>query len=238
LKLIIDIGNSSVKIAVFKGKQLLCSEKQEKITADYLLTFTQEYSIKRTIISSVIKRNKEIDNIITHFDAIYLSTVTPLPIHLNYKTPKTLGKDRVSAIVGASVQFPSVPVLVFDAGTCLTFDFIDKKKVYHGGRISPGIKMRFDALHHFTAELPLIEGHKHHNRIGDDTDSSIISGVQAGILAEVDAIIDDFRKENEALIVIGTGGDCFFFEKELKNSIFADPFLVLKGLNEILDYNE
>jgi type III pantothenate kinase len=127
---------------------------------------------------------------------------------------------------------------VFDAGTCLTIDFITKEKAYKGGRISPGIAMRYKALHQFTNQLPLCNYSSETVFMGYDTESSIISGVQQGILAEVREIINVYKKENKETIITVTGGDCFFFEKELKNSIFANPNLVLIGLNEILDYNE
>jgi type III pantothenate kinase len=109
---------------------------------------------------------------------------------------------------------------------------------YLGGRISPGLSMRFQALNNFTDKLPLLSSSKGAKFIGNDTNSSIISGVQNGIISEVSNFISDYKKQNKEIIVVFTGGDCFFFEKELKISIFADPFLVLKGLNEILDFNE
>jgi len=168
----------------------------------------------------------------------FLNENTPLPITIDYKTPDTLGRDRIAAVVGASFLFPMQDVLVLDAGTCLTIDFINKRKEYKGGRISPGIGMRYKALNQFTSNLPLCEFSEIRMNIGDDTNSSIISGVQKGILAEVREIINVYKMENKDTIIAVTGGDCFFFEKELKSSIFANPFLVMEGLNEILDYNE
>ena len=110
--------------------------------------------------------------------------------------------------------------------------------MYKGGRISTGISMRYKALNQFTSNLPLCEFSESSMNMGDDTNSSIISGVQKGILAEVQEIINVYKIENKDTIIAVTGGDCFFFEKELKSSIFANPFLVMEGLNEILDYNE
>jgi len=238
LKLIIDIGNTLVKTVLFKDKQLISSAVLNDCTLKNILFFLGEQTISQTIISSVNPVDKDLEQIIQYFDAHFLSANTPLPISIDYKTPHTLGKDRIAAVVGASILFPEHDILVLDAGTCLTIDFINKEKVYKGGRISPGIKMRYKALNQFTSSLPLCEFSDSSMLLGDDTNSSIISGVQQGILAEVREIINVHKKENKDTIIAVTGGDCFFFEKELKISIFAKPFLVMEGLNEILDYNE
>ena len=238
MKLIIDIGNTAIKIALFEGKQLKNTAIFDECTLQNILKLVNNHDISGTIISSVKDINANTKKLIHHFDALFLDENTPLPIIIDYKTPKTLGKDRIAAIVRASVLFPEQDVLVFDAGTCLTIDFITKEKVYKGGRISPGITMRYKALHQFTNQLPLCSFSSERVLMGYDTESSIISGVQQGILAEVREIINVYKKENKETIIAVTGGDCFFFEKELKNSIFANPNLVLIGLNEILDYNE
>jgi type III pantothenate kinase len=238
LKLIIDIGNTAVKIALFENKQMISSVVLNDCTLQKILVFVGEQTISHAIISSVKLVDTDLDQIIQHFDAHFLNENTPLPITIDYKTPNTLGRDRIAAVVGASFLFPNQDVLVFDAGTCLTIDFINKRKVYKGGRISPGIRMRYKALDQFVSNLPLCEFSESSMIIGDDTNSSIISGVQQGILAEVREIINVYKMENKDTIIAVTGGHCFFFEKELKSSIFANPFLVMEGLNEILDYNE
>jgi len=238
VKLIIDIGNTAVKVALFKGKQLQNTVILDECTLQNTLGFVNKHNISGTIISSVKDVNSDIENLIHHFDALFLDFNTPLPIIIDYKSPNTLGNDRIAAVVGASVLFPNQDVLVFDAGTCLTIDFITKEKVYKGGRISPGIGMRYKALHQLTNQLPLCNYSSESVLMGHDTESSIISGVQQGILSEAREIINVYKKENKETIITVTGGDCFFFEKELKNSIFANPNLVLIGLNEILDYNE
>ena len=238
MKLIIDIGNTAVKMALFKDKQLLNSSVFNECNIENVLAFIGGAKISATIISSVRAINDAVRAVSMQYNALLLSENTPLPISIDYKTPDTLGKDRVAAVVGASYCFNGKDVLVIDAGTCLTIDFIKADKHYIGGRISPGLAMRFAALHEFTAKLPLIKRVNDSKLIGNDTESSIISGVQEGIIAEVETIITTFRKENNDTIVIITGGDCFFFEKALKNSIFANSFLVMEGLNEILDYNE
>ena len=238
LKLIIDIGNTAVKTALFEDKELISSSVLNDCTLQNILVFVGEQAISNTIISSVKAVDADVEQIIQHFDALLLNENTPLPITIDYRTPDTLGRDRIAAVVGASFLFPKQDVLVFDAGTCLTIDFINKEKVYRGGRISPGITMRYKALNQFTSNLPLCEFSETNMVLGNDTNSSIISGVQQGMLAEVREIINVYKMENKDTVIAVTGGDCFFFEKELKSSIFANSFLVMEGLNEILDYNE
>ena len=238
MKLIIDIGNTAVKAALFEAKQLITSTVFNDCTLQNILVFIGKQTISETIISSVKLVDSDLKQIIQYFDAHLLNESTLLPITIDYETPSTLGKDRIAALVGASFLFPNQDILVLDAGTCLTIDFINKRKIYKGGRISLGIAMRYKALNQFTSNLPLCEFSDSSMIMGYDTSSSIISGVQQGILAEVREIINIYKMENKDTIIIVTGGDCFFFESELKSSIFAYPFLVMEGLNEILDYNE
>ena len=238
MKLIIDIGNTAVKTALFEDKELISSSLLNDCTLQNILVFIGKQTISHAIISSVKKIDTNVEQIVQYFDAHFLNENTSLPITIDYKTPVTLGRDRIAVVVGASFLFPMQDVLVLDAGTCLTIDFINKRKVYKGGRISPGIRMRYKALNQFTSNLPLCEFSENSMVLGNDTNSSIISGVQQGILAEVREIINVYKMENKDTVIAVTGGDCFFFEKELKISIFANPFLVMEGLNEILDYNE
>ena len=234
MNLIIDIGNTLVKYAVFNNDQLVEILKTSEIETGKVNTLIKEFDIKNVIISTVRKEmNWNLD-----VEVIHLSHKTSLPINLNYKTPETLGKDRIANIVAVSEEYPNKNAVVIDAGTCITYDFINKNKEYLGGRISPGLEMRYKSLNEFTELLPKLSVSGESKFIGDDTDSSIFSGVEQGVLSEVDSLISVFRKENEDLIVVVTGGDTFFFENALKNSIFADQNLVLKGLNIILKYNE
>ena len=234
MNLIIDIGNTLVKYAVFNNDQLVEILKTSEIETGKVNTLIKEFEIKNVIISSVRKEmNWNLD-----VEVIQLSHKTSLPINLNYKTPETLGKDRIANIVAVSEEYPNKNVIVIDAGTCITYDFINKNKEYLGGRISPGLEMRYKSLNEFTELLPKLSISGESKFIGDDTESSIFSGVEQGVLSEANSLISGFRKENEDLIVVVTGGHTFFFENALKNSIFADQNLVLKGLNIILKYNE
>jgi type III pantothenate kinase len=162
---------------------------------------------------------------------------TILPINNSYQTPGTLGKDRIAAVVGASSLFPGEDLLIIDAGTCITFDFINAQKEYFGGAISPGINLRFNCLHNFTGNLPLVHPVAETKLIGDSTESSLLSGVINGIREEVDGIINRYKLSFPKLKVVFTGGDIKYFDKYLKNNIFAVENLVLLGLKDILHYN-
>ena len=238
MKLIIDIGNTNTKLAIFDDKKIVKTIILANLELTLIKNFLGKIIISSTIISCVKAVDNNIMNIVTHFNAYLFDESTKIPIDNKYKTLNTLGNDRIAAVIGAIYLFPKKDVLVFDAGTCLTIDFANKNKQYLGGRISPGISMRYHALHNFTAKLPLLEYDEKYMYVGNDTNTSIISGVQQGILAEVKSIILDYKSCNHEIIIIFTGGDSVFFEKELKNSIFAEPNLVLIGLNEILDYND
>ena len=238
MKLVIDIGNTSTKLALFAGKDLFATSNINECNLQVIQEFVANNKVSATIISSVKEISSEILSILDYYKGCILSENTPLPIINNYATSDTLGKDRLAAVVGALFLYPERNIVVFDAGTCLTIDFVSKKGEYIGGRISPGIEMRYKALHTFTDKLPLCQKEKKTPTIGNDTNSSIVSGVQQGILAEIKSIISEYRLQKSDTVFVITGGDCFFFEKALKSSIFANPNLVMIGLNEILDFNE
>lgn len=236
LKLIIDFGNSRVKLALFSKKDLVATKTIKLFSRKEVIRFCGDNNISSSIYSSVRKLNDEEKKLVSSLNCLEINKHTPLPISSIYES--YVGSDRIAAVVGATFLFPNKDIWVFDAGTCLTADFIDKEKKYHGGRITLGLKMRYKALNDYTSDLPLINQQENSPFKGVNTKNSIVSGVQSGILSEVKYLISEWKKENKGFVVLFTGGDVSFFEKELKSSIFADPFLVLKGLNEILDYNE
>ncbi len=238
MKLAIDIGNTSTKLALFDGKYLYATSNINDCNLKSIQKFVANNLVLATIISSVKEINSEILSISEHYKSKFISGNLSLPINNQYKTLNTLGDDRLAAAVGAYSLYPKNDIIVIDAGTCLTIDFLSAKGEYLGGRISPGIEMRYKSVNTFTDKLPLVKRKKSAPFIGNDTNSSIASGVQQGILAEVKSVISEYRLQKIDAIVVITGGDCFYFEKELKNSIFANPNLVLIGLNEILDLNE
>jgi type III pantothenate kinase len=239
MNLIIDIGNSRVKIAVFNKSELIHTEIfTSELFLKSVLKVIENYTCLYGIISSVVNLNLEdIAVLKTKIHLIELNSNTKVPFINNYGTPKTLGVDRIAVITAAVKQFPSKNVLVIDAGTCITFDFVSNKAVYYGGAISPGILMRYKALHEFTNKLPLLTPIYPENIIGNSTEKSIHSGVVNGVIKEIDGVIDEYRKKNQDLTIVLTGGDVNFLANKLKNSIFANPIFLLEGLNTILTYN-
>ena len=224
-------------MALFQEKKIFAITNINECSLKMIQDFVSDHDVDAAIISSVKEISCEILSVANYYNAILLSEKTLVPIKNLYRNKETLGNDRLAAIVGAYFLYPKKKVIVFDAGTCLTIDFLNEKGEYIGGRISPGIDMRYKALHNFTEKLPLMQKQKTVPIIGNDTDSSIISGVQQGILAEIDSTISEYRLQNPYTIALITGGDCFFFEREIKSSIFAQPDLVMIGLREILDFN-
>lgn len=239
LKLVLDSGNTCLKAALWKDKILL-KVFREKSFSDLLQAFrTLKYGLPEAILFSSVSTKRVLPRgfLKQNTISITLSHQTRLPIDIRYKTPETLGFDRLANAVGSARMFPGKAVLAIDAGTCLKFDFVSSKGHYQGGSISPGIQMRFDALHHFTAQLPALRYHKKFSYLGTNTSESMVSGVQNGILNEAAAGIEYYQKKYKSLQVILTGGDYRFFAGNLKNHIFVSPNLTLLGLNEILDYN-
>ena len=245
MNLITDIGNSYTKLAVFDKNILINklsfkNEKSEK-TSEEIVKLKQQYpQIKNFILSSVKKEDRKLRNLIRDLfqNYVFFNDETPVPIKNLYETPKTLGKDRLAGIIAAGNIFPNSNVLVFDAGTALTVDFLNDEKEYSGGSIAPGLEMRYQALNHFTDKLPKLEiSDNFEHMIGKNTENSIHSGVQNGILYEIEGWIKRFSEKYTNLKVTFTGGDTFFFERRLKKQIFAEPNLVLIGLNIILKYN-
>ena len=236
MNLVIDSGNSAAKVGIFDDQKLL--ENLTFPVLNDLKSFMENADYRNVIISTV---KDDADLIISWAGKaekkFVLNGHLPLPVRNLYGTPETLGMDRLAAVCGASQFFPAVSCLVIDAGTCITYDFIDSDKSYHGGSISPGLSMRFRAVHTFTAKLPLVSPIKGPKLIGNTTESSIQSGVVNGLVAEMEGIIRLYNEKFPGLRVILCGGDTGFFENQLKASIFASPELVLFGLNSILIHN-
>ncbi|MAY84129.1 MAG: pantothenate kinase [Flavobacteriales bacterium] len=238
----IDVGNTRTKVGEFKGSKLV---KVHHFTNEEVLKnrmMLDEMELKGLIISSVNSKVSDyLDLKDRSYPCITLDQNTPLPLKLKYQSPETLGKDRMAIAVACKALYPEKDVLGIDMGTCITYDLVTENGEYLGGAISPGIQMRFNAMNSGTASLPLIKWDpisvKNLKNIGTTTTTSMISGVVNGIKAEVLSFIEDYSQNRDDLKVVLSGGDAEFFEKELKNGIFADPNLVLKGLNEILLYN-
>lgn len=239
-KLVIDIGNTLQKLAIFERKELVFKETFQKLKPSDVADFILRHGPFKGIIQSAVNiYPPEIEKILARAGKfILLTELTPLPLTNLYQTPKTLGKDRIAAAVGAYKMFPGRNILVIDAGTCITYDFVNHKGEYLGGGISPGIRMRFKAMHTFTGKLPLIEPEEFEGLIGSNTKESLLSGVYNGVLSEISGTVQQYREQFSDVVTLVTGGDYEFLHKKLKISIFAAPELVLLGLNEILDYND
>ena len=239
MNLIVDIGNSRIKIAVFNKDELIYNEV---ITNDFFveiaINLIEKFNCKNAIISAVGILNKsEIDQIKAKIKVIELNAATNVPFFNNYATPKTLGVDRIALVAAAVSKYQNQNVLIIDAGTCITFDFVTTSKNYLGGAISPGIEMRYKSLNKFTKRLPLLMREETTSLIGTSTETCIHSGVINGVISEIDSIIAKYRKKNKDLTVVLTGGDANFLSNRLKNGIFANPFFLLEGLNTILTFN-
>lgn len=238
MNLSIDIGNSRSKLGIFNGQQLIERPILKVATVAEIEKIIDTYSIDKVILSTVAAYPPELD-IFLQKKLYYLKLEkdTALPIRNDYKTPETLGKDRIAAAVGAWQLFPNQHAVVIDAGTCITIDFVHRDGVYMGGTITPGITLRYKAMHHFTSKLPLVKRQRLDGFIGYSTETCMRVGAQMGASLEVEGFISRYREEFGEINVIITGGDANYFVTVLKNEIFARPNLVLTGLNEILTYN-
>jgi type III pantothenate kinase len=237
VNLVVDIGNTFAKAGVFAGRELKRTFSFEKNSVNDVKKILGEIpGIRHSIISSVINHSKDIVNFLqTKTICVDFDQNTKLPFINSYKTPETLGKDRIAAVAGATSLYPGKALLVIDGGTCMKYNYVNTNNEFIGGAISPGLDMRFKALNVFTDKLPHISyEEKYVKPIGASTRDSILSGVQAGLLFEAEGFIHEFKKDNKDGVVVVTGGNLPFLADGLKNSIFAAPDLILRGLNEIL----
>jgi len=239
MNLVVDIGNTRIKAAVFKADRMIKSISFDEIDAErHLLGLIDSDQIQAGILSSVKKDNQKILNLLKKIlFFIELDHSTKIPFKNLYGTPKTLGKDRIALVAAASHQYPSQNTLIIDAGTCVTYDFLNEKNEYLGGAISPGVNIRYRSLHEFTSKLPQLSKSEEYLLIGTSTTQSIHSGIINGITQEIKGVINQYQEKYSDLTVILTGGDTKFLSKQLKNSIFAHQNFLLQGLNQILTFN-
>ncbi|MEP3839125.1 MAG: type III pantothenate kinase [Algibacter sp.] len=240
MNLIIDVGNSFVKLAVFSGIELI--DKRVVLLKDIekeIEVLKNVYvSLENAIVSAVGKLEKKVIKAISKSVKVFvLDSNTRMPFKNLYATPKTLGVDRIALVCASISHFPEKNVLIIDAGTCVTYDFVNRNNEYLGGAISPGINMRYKALNSFTAKLPLLDKEMPGTIVGNSTETSIHSGVVFGFLNEIEGVIECYKEKYPDLTVILTGGDTKFLSKQLKSSIFANPNFLLEGLNYILQFN-
>lgn len=234
---IIDAGNTRIKVAQYQQQSCLSLEvfEEQDIFEKFLISLPQAQAC---IISNTGAWDFELAR--NRFQTcLMLNPNTALPFPILYQTPQTLGNDRRALAAAAIRTFPGQATLVIDLGTCITADFVDAEGAYHGGAIGPGLKMRFKALNHFTAGLPLVEwsGLKYPNLVGDSTENSILSGVVRGYAAEISAWIAQYEADFGAIRTVLTGGDANTLRPWLKNDIFAPSKFLLNGLDYILEYH-
>jgi type III pantothenate kinase len=237
--LTIDVGNTRIKGAVF----------EEYKTLEVLVFSKDEIQEK---IGSVLKKYKKITNLVVasvgnvnkdlflyfqkELDVWFVSHEDIFPFANNYATPNTLGIDRMVLAAGATLKFKGQNRLIIDAGTCVTYDFVDENDVYHGGAISPGLRLRYESLHNFTDKLPLLSIESPKDFVGDSTAEAIHSGVVNGLVYEINGFVDEYQSKFTNFIIILTGGDADFLAKRFKNTIFANSNFLLESLNQIFQY--
>ena len=240
MNLIIDIGNTSTKLAVFQRDKVLIAKTVEgfSLVIEVENLLKQFNEIKRGFVSSVgFLSEDELKTLEKRLPMTILNSTLKLPFKVHYKTPNSLGADRLALMAAAATQYSGKNVLVIDAGSCITYDFIDSKKNYLGGAIAPGIQMRYKSLGDFTSSLPTLQKIVPKSSIGNSTQDSIHSGVINGVLYEIEGTVNEYQNKYPDLTVILTGGDADFLCKQLKISIFANSDFLLEGLNFLLEYN-
>ncbi|MCI4443205.1 MAG: type III pantothenate kinase [Lentimicrobium sp.] len=237
--LAVDVGNTRIKAAVFEGSTLLetfvfLKTELEKSIQNILNKYKNGSHLVVASVSDIEKQ--AFSNFESAINIHFVSHKDAFPFVNGYETPKTLGIDRMVLAAGATLQFPHQNRLVIDAGTCVTYDFIDENDNYLGGAISPGLRLRYEALHNYTAKLPLLtlENPKHFT--GKSTSESIHSGVVNGLICEIDGFINQYKAQYSNFIIILTGGDTEFLAKRLKNTIFANSNFLLESLNQTFQY--
>ena len=244
MNLIIDIGNTRVKIAFFHKNDLVEKAILETLSLDALSERLKGHNIEGVIMSVSGRDTEGVEVWLNeHFYFIKLNHNTPIPIINEYGTPETLGKDRLSAVIAAHYLFKGKNCLVIDSGTCITYNFITDSGRFLGGNIAPGLSMRLKAMHHFTAKLPLLERNTEGvfttNLVGQTTKEAMLNGAQIGLLAEVEGFAQRFEKQFGNIQIVVTGGDGAFLSQNLSiENIHYEPNLVMIGLNQILNFNK
>lgn len=233
-----DFGNTRLKCAIFTGRELKDVIVLESDSNEAIEDLIKQYQPQKSILSSVINHNPSIETILAEKTQFHkLGHTSKLPFSTPVGKPETIGADRL-AICAASVDlFPNQHNLAIGLGTCITYNYINKAHEFLGGSISPGLTMRFRAMHEQTALLPLVTPDYHVPLIGYDTKTNLQSGVILGMAKEIDGIIEAYALKFNNFNVLLTGGDMAFFVPHLKNRIFADPYLIFKGLYAICEYN-
>ncbi len=236
----LDVGNTRAKSGLFEGDDLLETREWETSNWSSFVEYATNRKAGQIIYSTVgVDWGKDWSaRFPEKIRLLELSAKTPLPFANDYRSPETLGKDRVAAVAGAQALCPGKNVLVIDAGTCITFDLLRADGHYVGGNISPGLEMRYRAMHTFTARLPWVKVPTDNLLLGRTTEEALQQGGLKGMVAELVYYQHELEVEFGSLVTLMTGGDAPFLAEKLKRKIFVRPHLVLRGLNQILRYNE
>ena len=244
MNLIIDIGNTGIKLAVFDNNNSLIHfqrTNQDKVI-EKLKNIIQKFPVSDAIISQVGNPVSGLNKCLNKHQIVYryLSAKLRLPFKIRYKSPDSIGADRLGLVAGAIYKKPQTNKLIIDAGTCVTYDYVDKNNNYYGGAISPGLQLRYKSLHDYTANLPLLQPDKKKiPLIGNNTTSSIQSGVLNGLINEIEGFIVKYNLNFPDLTVYLTGGHEKLLDRYIKNKIFvSSKFLLVEGLNYILNLNK
>ncbi len=233
----LDFGNTRLKCAIFNPEL----EEVVVLTGDTVADIEavlEKYRPAKAILSSVIEHDPAVEALLetkTRFHK--LGAGSKLPVSIPVGKPETVGADRLALSVAAVHLYPKQHNLVIGLGSCITYNFVNKLGQFLGGSISPGMEMRFRAMHEYTALLPLVKADSNFPLVGYDTKTNMLSGVIMGMAKEIDGIIDEYALKYSNFNVLLTGGDMAFFVPHLKNRIFADPYLIYKGLYAISEYN-
>jgi type III pantothenate kinase len=237
--LTIDVGNTRIKGAVFEKDTLLEQFLFEPNALQKAIEniLTKYPSTSHLVVASVGNLEKDAFSFFAdRFSVHFITHEDVFPFLNAYATPQTLGIDRMVLATGATLRYPNQNRLVIDVGTCVTYDFVSQDDVYLGGAISPGLRLRYESLHNYTAKLPLLASESPDYFIGNSTANSIHSGVVNGLAHEIDGFIEEYRARYSNFIIILTGGDSEFLAKRLKNTIFANSNFLLESLNQTFQY--
>lgn len=238
ISLCLDFGNTRLKVAVFNGRYFQEEMNLPDATIETIAALMHQWKPNKVILSSVINHDPAIETFMSTQTRFHrLSHASLLPLTTPVGKPETIGADRLALVAAAVDLFPKQHNLVIGLGTCITFNFINNQHEFLGGSISPGMNMRFRAMHEQTALLPYIKAESPFPLIGYDTKTNLLSGVIWGMTKEIDGIIDEYALKYSNFNVLLTGGDMPFFVPHLKNRIFADPNLIFKGLYAISEFN-
>ena len=240
MNLVIDIGNNYFKIGIYKNSDLIYffSENNSKIDSEINRLLNKNNDLSYALISNV--SSIKVIDIFNNYKirVLQLDSTFNFPFTIHYKTPSSLGNDRLALAAAASLLYPESNKIIIDVGTCITVDFVDFNNNFFGGSISPGIEMRYKSLNNYTSNLPLLEISNKFNFPGDSTESSIHSGVIGGVCNEINGFIENISLKHGSTKVILTGGNAKFLSKTLKIVIFANQNFILDGLNSILNLNK